>query len=972
VLFLLFFLSGLSGLVYQVVWVREFSTSFGATIHTASLVVAIFMLGIGAGSYLVGLWADRRYARAPESLLRAYGVTELLIAALGLGVSLALPHLQTLAASSSSYVRGADGWFVLSRASYVKQAAIAFALLAPITVLMGGTLTLLIRHRVRADVDTAAGWKIAALYAVNTFGAAAGAFLTDFALVPQLGLRQTQFTAVVLNLIAGVGAIVLAASGPPEGGHYRRKTIPSSLPAAVVSGFSRTEPVIWTALALLLAGFAGMGMEIVWLRHFTVLLGGFRAVFSLLLTILLGGIGIGALAGGIIARRVSSPARALIVVETLFVLTVLAGLASNSAAAIAALHAAGLPEFWFNARPMLLEAGLPSILIGATFPLGNAIVQHAERTVGRRAGLLYLANTLGAVCGSLAAGYVLLPRFGMQGSAAALALCAGLTIAPLFLLDGGGRSAPLSGDRARVAGRAVRRGSMLPAAIAVAVVGIAIDAWMRMPESYILQRSLPVLTAPEKLVSVREGVTEVVAVTEIPGRGRGLLTNGHAMSSTAPLDQRYMRALAHIPLLLMESSPPVLLSSAVERSPTRVLVIGFGVGNSTHAATLHPGVERVDVADVSRQILEFASAFRAANDNVLRDPRVAVYINDGRQHLQMQRDATYDLITLEPPPIAHAGVGALYSREFYELARTRLKRGGYLSQWLPVYQVPPATGLAMVRAFVDVFPQSVLLSGTAGELLLVGTTGSRLEIDPEQLARRLEREPKVLADLRRLDLGTVKEIVGTFVGASDTLAKATRDSAAVSDDRPLQEYGVHSVLTPVTMGVPAALVDLPSAAQWCPRCFDGEQSTPAAEGLDAYLALMDEAYHASGDVRLKPDTTRGISVVSGFSRTSPAPRILGSAYLAAVLPDTAAVHNIVGVTLLDARRYEEAAAKFREALARREDSADANRNLGTALAATGHVEEAITYLSRAVQLAPGNAFARKELDYWQQRSRLVR
>ncbi len=210
----------------------------------------------------------------------------------------------------------------------------------------------------------------------------------------------------------------------------------------------------------------------------------------------------------------------------------------------------------------------------------------------------------------------------------------------------------------------------------------------------------------------------------------------------------------------------------------------------------------------------------------------------------MQPAGSYDLITLEPPPIAQAGVGALYSREFYALARARLTPGGYLSQWLPAYQVPPETSLAMVRAFVDVFPHAVLLSGMEAELLLVGTTADRLEIDPSALARALEHAPAVLADLRRVDLAGVKEIVGTFLGSPETLARATRGSTPVSDDRPLQEYGVRSVLTTGTSGVPAALVDLPAAAAWCPRCFNGEQSTPAATGLDAYLALMDEAYHS--------------------------------------------------------------------------------------------------------------------------------
>ena len=658
------------------------------------------------------------------------------------------------------------------------------------------------------------------------------------------------------------------------------------------------EVVVWTALALLLSGFAGMGMEIVWLRHFGVLLGGFRAVFSLVITIMLVGMGAGALLGGALEKRTSRPALLLMAVQGLLVVAILLGLASNSSAGLdAGRHAieatlAGLMPlsrrlagFWYNARPMLLEVGLPSILMGATFPLGNAVIQHAERAVGRRACVLYLANTLGAVCGSLAAGYVLLPRLGMQSSASVLALVAGLSLAPLYLMSS---TSP-----------ALRRGAMMTSLVSVVVVAVAMDAWLRLPERYVLRRSLPTLPASEKLLAVREGITEVVAVTEVPGRGRGLLTNGHAMSSTAPLDQRYMRALVHIPLLSMTA-------------PTRVLVIGFGVGNSTHAATLHPSVERVDVADLSRQILEHARYFRDANADVLKDPRVNVYVNDGRQHLQMQPEGSYDLITLEPPPIAHAGVAALYSREFYTLARTRLKAGGYLSQWLPAYQVPPETSLAMVRAFIDVFPQSVLLSGTQAELLLIGTTAGAIEVDPDRLSRALAGAPKVLADLRRIDLGTVKEIVGTFVGSANTLARATRESPAVTDDRPLQEYGVSSVLGASTGGVPAALVDLSAAATWCPRCFDGDRSTPAAAGLDIYLGLLDEAYH-------------------GSSAGTPGRRVLGSAYLGAILPDTDAVHNLVGVELLRAGKYDEAAEEFREALKRRPDSPYASRNLADAL-----------------------------------------
>ena len=164
--------------------------------------------------------------------------------------------------------------------------------------------------------------------------------------------------------------------------------------------------------------------------------------------------------------------------------------------------------------------------------------------------------------------------------------------------------------------------------------------------------------------------------------------------------------MSHIPLLSMDR-------------PETVLVIGFGVGNTTHAATLHPSVTRVEVADLSRDVLRHASYFADVNGRVLEDSRVTVYVNDGRHHLQMKPAASYDLITLEPPPIGYAGMAALYSREFYALARTHLTANGVMSQWLPAYQVPTATTLAMIRAFVDVFPRAVLLSGAEADLLLV-------------------------------------------------------------------------------------------------------------------------------------------------------------------------------------------------------------------------------------------------------------
>jgi spermidine synthase len=465
---------------------------------------------------------------------------------------------------------------------------------------------------------------------------------------------------------------------------------------------------------------------------------------------------------------------------------------------------------------------------------------------------------------------------------------------------------------------------------------IALALWLRLPTDYVNTRALGPMGS-ERLLTVSEGLNEIIAVTERQGHGRRLLTNGHPMSATTRLSQRYMRALAHIPLLTIEQ-------------PERVLVIGFGVGNTTHAASLHPSVSRVEVADLSRDILAHAFYFEDVNGNVLHDPRVVVYVNDGRHHLQMQRAASYDLITLEPPPVGYAGMAALYSKEFYALARTRLTPKGWMSQWLPAYQVPAETTLAMIRAFVDVFPRTVLLSGAEADLLLVGANDSRTEIDPERLAAALARAEAVQADLQRIDMGSVREIAGTFVGSSRKLAEATRDVDAVSDDRPIQEYGVRSLLN-LGEAVPASVVDLSEVAAWCPACFVAGKPAPLAEGLDLYLALLNRAYSASPSETAR---TRAL--------TDRAPRMIaGSFYLGDIVPDSADLHNVMGIALAEQGRIDEAIAEFREAARLEPDSARTHWHLGAALASRGARDEAIDHLRRSVQLDPRNDEARHDL-----------
>jgi spermidine synthase len=933
-IYLAFFASGVSGLIYQVLWVRAFGNIFGNTIHSAAIVVAVFMLGLGVGSHLIGAWADRRYVHAPGSLLRAYGQAELAIALLGFVVSITVPHLGSLVALVSFYSQGADGWYVPSLTAYIVRSGIAVVLLLPITTLMGGTLTLLVRHLVRHDTSIAPA-RIAWLYAANTVGAALGCLVTDFALIPAVGLLRTQLIAVTLNVAAGAVALALAA-GARKAPHVAPKTKGSRSGSGVDPQKQQARSIVVLAsVALGLTGFGALGMEILWFRHATILLGGFRAVFALLVTVVLTGIAVGAFAGGVLAKRAWHAASVLMVTQALFAVTAIAGiLLTNARPLEAAVNITAtvspLGEIWFDVWPLLLLAGIPSLVMGVSFPLANALVQQADSVVARRAGGLYFANTAGAVCGSIATGFLLLPWFGIQDSAAILAAASALAIVPLYLCARSGT---------RTAGRY--------AAASLLATGVAIAACVMLPANFVINRAIgnisrAVGTAAEtrQVLSQREGLTEVVTIAETRD-GRLLLTNGHAMSSTARLSQRYMRALAHIPLLMMDE-------------PQSVLVIGFGVGNTTHAATLHPTVRRVEIADLSRSILEHASYFDDANRSVLKEPRVQVFVNDGRQHLQIANPDTYDLITLEPPPIAYAGVGALYSKEFYELARSRLTTHGFVSQWLPTYQVPTPTALSMIRAFVDVFPQSVLLSGAQADLLLIGTSGPTIELDPNKIASALMSRPDARGDLIRLDLGSAREIAGAFVGSARTLIDATHDVQPVTDDWPATEYSVLSALNP-GQDVPANVVTLKRLPEWCPRCFSNGAPVPAVAGLDLYMRLIDLAYRSSA--------ADGVRLAEMVRALAPDRRLVaGSAYLGAIVPESVDLYNAIGINHAAHGAMSDAIVALRKAVAIDPESASSHWHLGAALAEFGARDEAISHLKRSVDLDPGNSDARADLD----------
>jgi spermidine synthase len=567
-----------------------------------------------------------------------------------------------------------------------------------------------------------------------------------------------------------------------------------------------------------------MGVEILWFRHLGVLLGSFRSVFSLLLGVILIGIWLGSMIGGYCHRRMGKPLLLYMLTQTAFIVSTVALLATvgttevNLRATPPWPTTAALFDLWtvyMNLRPIFLMVGLPALFMGFAFPLANAAIQRAQNQVGRRAGMLYLANTTGAVAGSVVTGFVLIPFLGIHGSVLCLVLVGCGALIGIYLA---GRASP---EHRRLLG-AFTVVSVLCVAIGLGTAAL----WRTLPGDRLLRFGIP---PGDKVLSISEGVGEVIVVSDDPrGKARRLNTNGHPMSTTSAKGQRYMRAFSHIPLLNMDD-------------PKRAVVICFGVGSTLNAASLHRSIERLEIVDLSRHVLEHAGYFEQWNGGVLKDPRVKVFVNDGRLHLWMQPEDTYDLITLEPPPIAYAGVSALYTREFYELARSRLRPGGYMSQWLPAYQVPEHVVRSMIRAFIDVFPNSVLLSGHSKEMILLGIKGPSITIDPNRLLAKLQADPVLAKDLDQIRMGTPLEIVGTFMGSAEAMEKATEGYAPVTDDFPLIEYAAFGK-TCGRMIFPRDLIDLGAMPQWCPKCYSNGSPAPPVGLLDKYLVFLGDYY----------------------------------------------------------------------------------------------------------------------------------
>jgi spermidine synthase len=726
-------LSGAAGLVYQVVWTRLLSLTFGVTVFATSAVLAAFMAGLGLGSWLVG----RRVDRSPDPL-RVYALLEV-----GIGLyALAVPAI--LAALTPVYVAIAgrlEGQFLLFN---LARATLAFLVLLVPTTLMGGTVPAIGRYLVTRHETV--GWNVGLLYAVNTLGAVVGTLGAGFILIGWLGLWRTTVVTAAVNVGIGLGLLVMGR---------RRAAVPTEVapsPAPIPGASPRSTAIRVATLVFAASGFTALAYEVVWTRVLLVHLHNSTYAFSAMLAMFLLGLAAG---NAILMRsydRVERPLFWLGTVEVgIGVSVVLAALAYiplrylGNPASIGWAYA--LTHMFVRAGLVLLPG---AFLFGMTFPLVARVVTLGLGTVGRDLAGAYAANTLGGVLGSLVGGFVLVPALGLRNTLVALAavnVCLG---AACWLATTEG------GRRMRLAALAVALAALPALAIPRTIFFDALES------------------ANFKLVYYTEGITDTSGVWESRTNGHRIVTYGDMRGTAGTQTDATNRIQAHVAHLM-------------HPNPKRSLQICFGVGNTLAAAALHPEVEQLDCVELSPHVRQTAPYFWT-NDNVLENPKVRLVIDDGRNFL-LRTTKRYDVITLEPPDLYTAGVVNLFTEEFYRLAATALDEDGILCQWIPAAQANEDELRMLVAAFIAVFPETSLWRegrGIGAPLLLVGSKRP-VALDVEALARRMQHEA-VRGDLERLTIDTPAKLFELYITGPEPTRRWLAGATPVTDDRTVIDF----------------------------------------------------------------------------------------------------------------------------------------------------------------------------------------
>ncbi len=776
---ILFFFSGVTALIYQMVWMRELVLVFGASMFAISTLLTAFMGGLALGSDFFGRRADRY-----SNPLRIYGLLELGIG----GYAFLVPVLLSSLIPIYQYLHGLFhfSFYIFSLVRFVMAVLV---LLLP-TALMGGTLPVLARlYKNNAEIGKGVGL----LYAFNTLGAVIGVLGAGFVLLPSLGLSKTVLLAATLNGVVGLLAIwrgkrsILPVEPPAD-----------RAPASIPKDRQSQRRILYITFAL--SGFAAMIYEVVWTRILTLILGSTLYSFATMLATFLLGLAIGSFLFSFFLKRFSRPLLLLALVQGGIALFAFGGeflfplLPVLFFKLLEIFHSEGgilsASKFFIVAAVMLI----PTILMGAVFPLVIHLLTSGgpspsetkqkkpsavETGLGSIVGRAYAINTVGTIVGSFSIGFILLPSLGIQKSLHV----AILTNAVLSLL---------LWMQIRDIGEA-RLWAVGGVGAFLVLVGFSTPAWNPLQMSSELFGKLSTLD----LLFYKEGISSTVTVVQHPTLAKHphltLAIDGKPNASTTG-DMKTQLLVGHLPMLLAPQAKDVIS-------------IGHGSGITTGAIATHP-LSKLITLEIEPAVVEASRFFDPFNGEVLDDPRVQMVVDDARNYLILTKER-FDVIVSEPSHPWRSGSSKLFTEEFFRLGRSRLRPGGIFAQWIHFYGIRAPELKAVVRTFHSIFPHVFIFYTDAGDLILLGSD-REIAVDRQEIARRMA-VPAVSQDLSRTEVYSPFDLWAYFLLGPKEIDRYAGEGIFNTDDYTVVEFQTPKSLFEDTFSIHMA--DMKGAAR---------------------------------------------------------------------------------------------------------------------------------------------------------------
>lgn len=740
-IYLLFFLSGISGLIYQTVWLRILIRTLGVTVYATSTILAAFMAGLALGSYFFGKYADRT-----KRLLRLYAILEL-----GIGIS-AIVTLFVF----GQLVPVFRFIFDLTGGNYtamtlVRVIILFICLLIP-TFLMGGTLPVLSAHTRR--YRTAFAIRVGHLYGLNTLGAMLGVFGSGLFFIGSIGELKTILIGVVINLGVALIAFSLDAGSEklkPTVSPTQTKPTEKGPKSVIISPYVSSIRKI-VIIAYFLNGFVALAYEVVWTRMFQLHLGTSIYAFSMMLGVYLSGIALGSIWGGKYVNKIEDPLRLFAFLQVFIAFYSILGLYLFTVFKPVSTQIA-----LFNILLVPLVLVLPiTVALGLIFPAVSRSYVAEERVVGAGVGRLYAMNTFGCILGSLVCGFVLIYILGTKGTILFLAGVNAVIGIWLMLIH---------------LPRIKKRRFLVPA-YGLLTVTIALALFSPDPFFSVLKREIHKKLGDDmEIYYHKESVTATTTAfgSKTKPLTKYLWINGVGMTFLCT----ETKLMAHLPILLSQD-------------PKDVLVVCFGMGTTLRSARVHQNLQ-VDVVELIPETYECYRFFHQDGPKVLADPRVRYFVDDGRNFLLM-RDKKYDVITMDPsPPLWSAGTVNLYSQEFLKLCRSRLKSFGIMCLWVPPHALTEV--LMIMRTFQSVFPHTSVWKGIRYPgFYLIGTTNP-LSISTERFDEAFQNKD-FLVDLWEWDrsVPNADSLMNLLLLNESQLSQFVRGVPIITDDHPYTEF----------------------------------------------------------------------------------------------------------------------------------------------------------------------------------------